>query len=249
MRVYIHCPECEERIDVAAASAFTNKVYHCGKHMKICPKLTTGAIVPAVAPSRVYVPKGKVHEPCNERIQRLEDQMAEANTQMAETNARVATLETKSQTYDAALIAVFPALALPLENGRAQQQLITAVESRNGASTSDALVQHDRLQSECATFKRKYEVSERDFAALVAQNKRLKNGDELRTQKKITAMHASREKAYDRCLFSLDDALRKHLLPEIGDDITRAHMRRMVADIVKKMKTEHIDIARQHNFE
>jgi len=228
--VDIACPYCKETFEATHASVSKNKSHVCKAHLvnKKCniPLVdrdsdnSSALALPASKSSRMTVVK---HRACNRRISDLErDQDL--------TNARLDVLEAKSTLYDGALKAVMPLVELPLVHGRAEQQLRIALPM-TPASTSivpiSALVSQsaiegsvgcDRLCAENATLKRKYEVSERDRAAAIEQNKRLRNGDEIDTLKTAINRHGVRENAYERALISLNKVLHEKALPHLTDE-------------------------------
>ena len=89
-----------------------------------------------------------------------------------------------------------------------------------GTSPSQAAivdsVECDRLRAENTALKRKYEISERDRDAAVAQVDRLRSGGELRTYRRIHKVQVEKIQTRDECLVAIDRIVRNVVLPRLS---------------------------------
>jgi len=256
LRVYISCPDCDKRLDVAHASAKTNKAHHCGKHMKECASVTSTALVPAQAPSRIYVQKDKVHEKCKEAISALR----------SEHEHRFTAMERRLGVYDSVIALCMPSIqaSLPWRDAdNARKSLESGIKidilSRSTAlvplsapvpqADVDMSVECDRLRAENAILKRKYEASERDHGAAVEQNKRLRSGDELKTFQKLYKLATSKENVYEKAMLDIDRVLRSTVLPAVSNPTVRESVVEAFVAVVRSQKAEIRELcAREREF-
>ena len=193
-RCYITCPDCKSKIDVAAASARSNRPFHCKQHISSghCTSAASeGSAIVAVkhSSSRAYVQKAKVHEGCRKEIDDLKQSLADTNSRLDEVVAR-------TSVYDRALQAVMPALELPLVNERAEAQIRLALPAPAPLSSmvlvasSSSSEFEGNLEWRYDRLKRDHETAMCQLKSVKEENKRLKSGDELRTQVQLVRRYS-----------------------------------------------------------
>ena len=249
-RVYITCPSCDVRLDVAHASATTNKAHHCGKHLKVCTAQASTALVPTPAPSRVYVPKSKVHEGCRRDMDALREEVR-ANNERHDHAIRELQLF-RDGVFDV-MLSVNAALKPPITVLDVQSTLkqlthvSTAIVPVAVPTTADAErdLAQDRQRSEHAGLKRKLEVSERDRDAQRAEIQRLQSGSELRTFKRLNKVYIGKCQARDKCLHGIDRVIREEALPSIAGSRARGQVVESLKVLIDALKADDHKLGKQ----